>query len=736
MSPKSNWTHRLGRWLFDKISSGLPPNYDIEPLRKIILLNLITLLGSIFLVLLSVITLVQGNHALAATDLVIALFLLGLLYYLRKKKNHQVVGITGTVTIGIFYVYLVAHGGMGHTAYIWSFTYPLIALFLLGTKKGSWFSLVLLGMIYIIFALGSKVAMVTSYRIDLILRFMPAYFIIYLFALIMEQVRTTVQSRLKISNFELEEALRVLQVKTNELTVSNQELQFEIARREHIAKALRKSEGFLEDVIESIQDGISVLNPDLTIRHTNGVMKSWYLENLPLVGKKCFECYHNQKVPCESCPTLRTLKSGRAERETVPGLPGSPVEWLELYCFPIKDKETGEVTGVVEFVRDITRHKNLERQLAQAERMDSIGRLAGGVAHDFNNILMGIQGRVSLMILDADPDHPFVEHLNGIDTYVKNASELTGQLLGFARGGKYEVKVTDLNKLIHDNLIMFGRTKKELRVKSALQADLWATEVDQVQLGQVFLNLFVNAWEAMPAGGELSVKTENTHMDRNFLKMHGLPVGKYIKIEVIDSGIGIDEDTQSRIFDPFFTTKGLGKGTGLGLASTYGIVKNHKGVITVDSCPGQGTTFTIYLTASEKAVVEEKKSVGTVVNGSETVLLVDDEDMIVDVGSQILKRLGYHVLTAKNGMEALEMYATRQNEIDCIILDMVMPDQNGGETYDRLKQLNGDIKVLLSSGYTRDGQASEILNRGCNGFIQKPFTMEKLSCKIREVLGK
>jgi signal transduction histidine kinase len=552
----------------------------------------------------------------------------------------------------------------------------------------------------------------------------------------MERVRTVVQARLERSKLELEETLRVLQDKTSELTVSNRELQNEIAHRERVEKALRDSEGFLEDVIESIQDGISVLNPDLTIRHTNQVMKTWYEDSLPLVGKKCYVCYRHQDHPCHSCPSLRCLNSGRTEREIVCGLPGSPVEWLEVYSFPIKDEQTGAVTGVVEFVRDITEHRKLEEQLARAERMDSIGRLAGGVAHDFNNLLMGIQGRASLMLMDTGSEHPFNEHLDAIQSYVSNASQLTSQLLGFGRGGKYEVRPTDLNQLIHDNLVMFGRTKKEIRIHRVFEDTLWTVEVDQGQFNQVFLNLFVNAWEAMPDGGELTVSTENVAHQKSVAELHGLPAGSFIRVRVRDTGIGIDKESQSRIFDPFYTTKGVGKGTGLGLASAYGIVKNHKGIITVDSQVGEGTAFTIYLPASFKQVKTDQGSSATVVNGFETVLLVDDEEMIVDVGSRLLNKLGYKVLTATSGPEALEIYADRQSEIGCVILDMVMPDQHGGETYDKLKQVNNNIKVLLSSGYSQDGQAAEILKRGCSGFIQKPFTIEALSGKIRTVLEK
>ena len=724
----------MKKWFWDTISSGLPIDYDLEVLRKVFLLNLIIILGGFPLALLCSVAFIEQDYVLAAVDFSILSFIACLFVYLRKRKNHHLVGIVGTIVTGLFYFFLIAYGGVNKTAYIWAFTYPLIALFLLGKRLGTYMSLILLGLAGIVFAFGDKIAFFESYSIDLILRFIPAYTTILLFAFVMEKVREIVQDRLKTSKAELEKAFQEVQQSTHEIARSNRELQLEIGERKRIEKTLRDSEGFLEDIIESIQDGISVLNPDLTIRHVNGVMKHWYQDRLPLVGKNCFECYCNKKEPCDPCPSLRSLKSGKAERDILAGLPGSAVEWFEVFSFPIKDKDNGRITGVVEFLRDITERKRLESQLAQAERMDSIGRLAGGVAHDFNNLLMGIQGRTSLMLSDAEPHHPFVEHLKGIETYVKNAADLTRQLLGFARGGKYEVKVIDINKLIAENVAMFGRTKKELNIISEFQDDIWPTEADQGQVNQVFLNLFVNAWEAMPQGGELTVKTENVSLDQHLVKANRVDPGRYIEVSVSDTGIGMDEATRKRIFDPFFTTKDRGRGTGLGLASAYGIVKNHHGLITVRSQPGRGTTFTVYLPASEKEVLNEKKYTRAIANGSETVLLVDDEDMIIEVGAKLLQRLGYHVLTARNGSQAVEIYEARQREIDCIILDMIMPDQNGGETFDQLKQIDTDINVLLSSGYSLNDQASEILNRGCKGFIQKPFNLKELSWKIREVL--
>jgi signal transduction histidine kinase/ActR/RegA family two-component response regulator len=370
----------------------------------------------------------------------------------------------------------------------------------------------------------------------------------------------------------------------------------------------------------------------------------------------------------------------------------------------------------------------------QAQKVEAMGTLAGGIAHHFNNLLMGIQGRTSLMLMDIDPSHLFYENLKGIEKNVVSAADLTKQLLGFARRGKYEVRTTDLNELIKKTSRMFGHTKREIKIHGRFQEDLWAVEIDQEQIEQVMMNLYVNAWQAMPGSGDLNLETQNTKLDKDFSKLFSVEEGKYVKISVTDNGTGMDEATRQRVFEPFYTTKEMGRGTGLGLASTYGIIKNHDGIIDVYSEKGVGTTFNIYLPASDKRVSEEKKPTGEIIEGTETILFVDDEDMILKVGEQILNRLGYKVIIAKSGKEAIELYKEYQEKIDMVILDMIMPDVDGKMAYEKLKEINPDIKVLLSSGYSITGQAQEILDTGCNGFIQKPYSLKDLSLKLREIL--
>ncbi len=408
---------------------------------------------------------------------------------------------------------------------------------------------------------------------------------------------------------------------------------------------------------------------------------------------------------------------------------------MGVYDRPV-DRQDKEFRGSYGVARDITDRKRLEAQLLQAQKMKAIGTLAGGIAHDFNNLLMGIEGHTSLMFLDVDADHPHFGHIKGIEDMVKRGAYLTKQLLGFARGGKYEVRPTDLRELIEKSSEMFGRTKKEIRIHRECQQDVWTVEVDRTQIEQVLLNLYVNAWQAMPGGGDLFIQAENVTLDENAAEFSGVRPGNYVKVSVTDTGVGIDEETQNRIFEPFFTTKEMGRGTGLGLASAYGIIKNHGGIINVYSRKGQGTTFNIYLPTTEGFIREQSPVVQDegIQRGHEAVLLVDDEEIIIDVGEKMLKEMGYQVLLAKSGKEAVEMYTSHKDEIDLVILDMIMPDMGGGDAYDTLKEIDPDIVVLLSSGYSLNGQATEILERGCDGFIQKPFNMSQLSQAIRKTL--
>jgi len=401
----------------------------------------------------------------------------------------------------------------------------------------------------------------------------------------------------------------------------------------------------------------------------------------------------------------------------------------------------GKPAGFRGIIRDVSERKEseeerrrLQTQLQLAQKMEAIGTLAGGIAHDFNNLLMAVQGNVSLMLCDTDHTSPIYKRLTNIEKQVTSGAKLTSQLLGYARKGKYELKPFDLNKLIRETAETFGRTKKEIKIGLNLASDLLAVEADPNQVEQVLLNIFINAWQAMPEGGELQIcsayVTEEAMLNRRFRPRPG----RYAMLSISDTGVGMDQETMARIFEPFFTTKGMGRGTGLGLASSYGIVKSHGGYIDVESKKGTGSTFLIFFPATTKPVQEAMSTVQDIGNGNGTVLLVDDEEAVLQVGSEMLKRLRYDPFSAKEGTEAVEMYRNNLGKIDLVILDMIMPGMSGSQTFDKIKEIHPDAKVLLSSGYSIEGQAREIINRGCCGFIQKPFTMNDLSAKLQGLL--
>lgn len=385
-------------------------------------------------------------------------------------------------------------------------------------------------------------------------------------------------------------------------------------------------------------------------------------------------------------------------------------------------------------IRNVPERRKLESQLIQAQKMEAVGTLAGGIAHEFNNLLMGIQGYTSLMMLDLNPAHPHYNKLKCIEEQVRNGAELTRQLLGFAREGKYEVRPVAMNEVIRKTSSMFGRAKREIEITCQFQQDLWPVEVDQEQIEQVLLNLYANAWQAMPGGGKLHLETQNITLNDLREASFYINPGSYVKVSVRDTGVGMDERTRARIFEPFFTTKEMGRGIGLGLAATYGIIKGHGGFIQVSSEKGQGTTFEIYLPASTKNVAPVQNPEPLDVKGHETIMIVDDEAVIIEVMQEVLETLGYRVICARSGKEAIAQYQERGREISLVILDMIMPDLGGGETFDHLKAMDPSVKVILSSGYSLIGQAKQIMTRGCNGFIQKPFRIQEVSLKIREVL--
>ncbi len=521
--------------------------------------------------------------------------------------------------------------------------------------------------------------------------------------------------------------------RTRDLTAAKENLEREMAEREASEKALKESHHTLLTVLNSIDASINVVDLETyRILFMNKPMIDVFGQDF--TGQLCFEAFREVTVPCDECKNLQLLDQAGHPGDVIiwQGKNSRTGRWYVNYDRAIKWTDGRMVR--LQIATDMTQFKAMESQLQQAQKMEAIGTLAGGIAHDFNNLLMAILGHVSLVAVEIEPMHPSREHITVVEEHIRSAMDLTKQLLGFARGGKYEVKPVDINALLVNSATLFGRTHKELRIQTSVGEVPLVVEVDRRQIEQVFLNLFINAWQAMPDGGELYLRIVPATLDREQYKAYEIKPGKYVQIAITDTGTGMDEDTCQRIFDPFFTTKKKGRGTGLGLASAYGIIKNHGGIITVYSEVGHGTTFNIFLPLSDKEAFREPPMERQLLKGSETILLVDDEDMILNVGQAILKKLGYRVVTAKGGEQAAAVARKMVDAIDLVILDLIMPGMDGGKTFDYLRSLRKDLPVLLSSGYAIDGQANEIMQRGCNGFIQKPFNMIELSNHVRKIL--
>ncbi|MDD9302879.1 MAG: response regulator [Desulfobacter sp.] len=398
--------------------------------------------------------------------------------------------------------------------------------------------------------------------------------------------------------------------------------------------------------------------------------------------------------------------------------------------------------GTLVTASDITEFNAVQIQSRQAEKMEAIGVLAGGVSHDFNNLLMGIQGHISLMRVNLNRPEKVGGHLRQMGKLVKTGADLTSRLLGFARGGKYQITMLDINQVVSIALNVFQPGQKDIQIQADLADTLFSVDGDHSQLEQVVLNLLVNASQAMVDGGVLTIQTRNLKIGENHGFHFEIAPGPYVEILVKDTGIGMDETIQNKIFDPFFSTKAAGdtKGRGLGLSTVFGIVKNHGGFITVDSQKGEGSAFRVCLPGSGRSApeteTEKDPRFELMPRGSETILLVEDEEEILTLGNAFLEKLGYTPILARNGLEAVEMVRAGHSEIALVVLDLIMPVMDGKEAFFKIREISPEVKVLVSTGFTVDEEVDTLLGKGCHGFLQKPYSMDKFSRTIRDILDR
>ncbi len=509
-------------------------------------------------------------------------------------------------------------------------------------------------------------------------------------------------------------------------------------------KSLSLSEEKYRSLFELAPDGIFISTINGRIVSCNqSFLQMFQLDEKKAASVHAGDLYADTKMREKIIPEL--LRHGRLQNieTTFKKMDGTEIPVL-LSLQVIKagvmsnELHEGEDVLIEAIIRDITAKKEVERQLIQAQKMESIGLLAGGVAHDFNNLLAGILGYASLISGQSQESSDLRRYAEIIEQSAVRASELTQKLLAFARAGKYTVEVINLNDTVNEVVAILNRTLgKDISLSVEPDPDLEYVEADPSQMSQVLLNLCVNARDAMPDGGRLLVRTFNTFMEKRILPDgDSIRPGNYVGLSVIDTGTGIDEKTMQHIFEPFYSTKETGRGTGLGLSMVYGIVKNHRGYIDVKSSSGEGTVFTVYIPASTARNTDcrHEKTEVDVTGGNETILIIDDEEVIRDLGREILEDKDYRVLLAEDGEKGTAIFRERHAQIDMVLLDMVMPGKNGVEVFRELKSIDPEVKVVLVSGYSMDEKAREVLENGALAFIRKPYHPGELLKKIRELL--
>ena len=522
----------------------------------------------------------------------------------------------------------------------------------------------------------------------------------------------------------------------------------DITERKRVEEALRKSEEKFQKLFDEAPVGYMELNAQGCITQVNRTeldMLGYTVEEMLEQPIWKFVVEEEKARQTVMAKLSESMQPGRGLERTYKRKDGTtlPVSIEDAF---IRNVE-GKVTGIHTVIRDITERKqmeqekkNLEEQLRQSQKIEAIGRLAGGIAHDFNNLLTVIKGYTQLSLLELKEGDPLKGNLEEIQKSSERAADLTRQLLAFSRRQVMEMKVLDLNTLLRDLDKMLRRIiGEDIELSTLLAKDLGRVKIDPGQIEQVIMNLAVNAKDAMPSGGKLTIETANAELDESYARNHAeVKPGRYVMFSVSDTGVGMTSEVRERVFEPFFTTKEKGRGTGLGLSTVYGIVKQSGGNIWVYSEPGHGTTFKIYLARVDEPLEElrEKTTRKGLPRGSETVLVVEDEKKVRTLTVEILGRQGYRVLDASRGDDALAISEKHKGPIHLILVDVVMPGINGTELAKRFMSLHPDIRILYMSGYTDNVIVHHgVLEKGVN-YIQKPFTIDELTRKVREALDK
>ena len=514
----------------------------------------------------------------------------------------------------------------------------------------------------------------------------------------------------------------------------------DITERRKLEENLMNEQERLDVILRNLGAGLITVNKDYEITYANALIKEYFGK---CEGERCFIAFEGMLARgkkgevCPECPVCEVLERNveRAMTEIRGRNKGGDEFWFQLIATPVRNSE-GDLVGALELVVPIDERKTLEEQLIQAQKMEAVGILAGGVAHDFNNILGAVLGYSSLVKSRMDKTDENYVYINMIESASRRASDLAERLLSFSRRAKKKTSPVSVNQLVKNVLALLRSSiRNNIKVRTNLARTSPTVVGDKTQLEQLVMNIIINARDAMPGGGVLEISTGKTSLKEEFCKTHlGAHPGQNAVISISDTGMGMDEKTRKQIFEPFFTTKREGEGTGLGLSIAYSVARNHKGYIDVESQKSRGTIFRVFLPASKRPAVRRPEKPKKPPHAEETILVVDDEDVIRTMLKDVLSSLGYQVIVANGGNEAIDIFRKSFEKIDFAIIDMIMPDKSGRKTFEEMRRIKPDLKAIISAGKPVK-EAEELKCDGIAGFLRKPYNFKELSETIRRIIG-
>jgi signal transduction histidine kinase/ActR/RegA family two-component response regulator len=753
-------------WL-NVVMGGLGEHTNIELARKIIVVNVFAMTGVLALITLGTLARIQDNLLLSWLDYIAAMSLVVAILYFRQTKNFKVTSYFGIALIMLLFYYLLFTGGVNNSAHVWYFTFPLIATFILGATEGLIATIILFIPALMFFGIKDPPGMFATYSMDFKLRFIPSFVVIAAFAYLFESTRERAQAKLESVNAELNITVSVLKEtddklrkageemerrvieRTEQLYMAIMQLETEMAERKRSEDALRDSEGKLNAILYSISDYMVMVDRDLNILWSNEKAREAF--NIGCDGGKCYEALCGRDRPCgtEPCYAVQAFQDGDIhEDEAI--LINRNGQVLDCHCVANVALRDGEdkPTAVLKVLRDITEKKqtdrekkSLEERLRRSEKMEAIGTLAGGVAHDLNNILGAIVGYPELILMDLPEGSPLRKGISAIQKSGEKAAAIVQDMLTLARRGVAVMEPVNFNDIIRDYLRSPELEKlrsfhPDIRIDGHLDDELLPMLGSPVHLSKIVMNLVSNAAEAMPRGGLIKIETTNRYVDTSIQGYDHVSEGEYIVIKITDTGIGIAPKDISKIFEPFYTKKVMGRsGTGLGMAVVWGTVKDHNGYIDIQSEEGRGTTITIYFPVNRQAAGKEEKKIyiENFMARGETILVVDDVAEQREIAYVMLKKLGYNINAMSSGEEAVEYLG--HHSADLVILDMIMdPGIDGLETYKKITEQHPEQKAIIVSGFAETERVKEAQRLGAGQYIKKPYTLERIAVAVRTEL--